>query len=148
MTIDNPNDADRVEQVRVSQSGSSEYVEQVVQDSAAAQRTASYQLTAILWLILGAVEALLALRVVLKLLASNPANPFANLVYSLSNLFVWPFAGLTITPSAGGIVLEIPTIIAMVVYALLGWLVISLIGVMLYRRPTSSARIERRDHLP
>ncbi len=148
MTIGNPNDADRVEKVRVSQQGSSEYVEHVVQDSAAAQRSFTYQITTIMWLMFGALEGLLALRVVLKLVAANPGNTFAGLVYALSDLFVWPFVGLTATPAAAGIVLEIHTIIAMVVYALLAWLLISLVKVLLFRRTESSARIERRDRLP
>ena len=68
MTIGNPNDADRVEKVRVSQQGSSEYVEHVVQDTAAAQRSFSFQITSLMWLMLGALESLLALRVILKLM--------------------------------------------------------------------------------
>jgi YggT family protein len=142
------NDADRVERVRVQQHGSSEYVEHVVDDAAAAQRTLAYQITAFLWLMFGALEGLLGLRLILKLLASNPSNPFAQLVYGLSDIFVWPFVGLTVTPSAAGIVIEIHTIIAMVVYAILAWLVISLVRVLLYRRSDRYVRVERRERLP
>ena len=148
MTIGNPNDADRVEKVSVQQHGSSEYVEHVVDDAAAAQRSFTYQITAILWLMFGALEGLLGLRLILKLLAANPSNPFAQLIYGLSDLFVWPFIGLTITPSAAGIVVEIHTIIAMVVYAILAWLVISLIQVLLFRRRERFVRVERRERLP
>ena len=148
MTIGNPNDADRVEKVRVQQHGSSEYVEHVVDDAAAAQRSFTYQITGILWLMFGALEGLLGLRLILKLLASNPSNPFAQLIYGLSDLFVWPFIGLTVTPSAAGIVVEIHTIIAMVVYAILAWLVISLVRVLLYRRSERYVRVERRERLP
>lgn len=148
MTIGNPNDADRVEKVRVQQHGSSEYVEHVVDDAAAAQRSLTYQITAILWLMFGALEGLLGLRLILKLLAANPINPFAQLIYGLSDLFVWPFVGLTITPSAAGIVVEIYTIIAMVFYAIIAWLVISLVRVLLYRRTERFVRVERRERLP
>lgn len=147
MTIDN-NDADRVERVKVQQHGSSEYIEHVVDDAAAAQRSFTYQITAFLWLMFGALEGLLGLRLILKLLASNPSNPFAQLVYGLSDIFVWPFIGLTVTPSAAGIVVEIHTIIAMVVYAILAWLVISLVRVLLYRRSDRYVRVERRERLP
>lgn len=148
MTIGNPNDADRIEKVRVQQHGSSEYVEHVVDDAAAAQRSFTYQITGILWLMFGALEGLLGLRLILKLLAANPSNPFAQLIYGLSDLFVWPFVGLTVTPSAAGIVVEIHTIIAMVVYAILAWLVISLVRVLLYRRTERFVRVERRERLP
>ena len=147
MTIVNRNDADRVEKVRVRKDGSSEYVEHVVENSAAAQRSFSYQITSLMWLLLGGLESLLLLRVILKLLAANPSNPFASFVYGLSDLFVWPFVGLTITPSALGIVVEINTIIAMVVYAMLGWLFISLVQILLYRRTERSVRIEERERL-
>ena len=147
MTIGN-NDADRVERVRVQQHGSSEYVEHVVDDAAAAHRTLSYQIIGFLWLMFGALEGLLGLRLILKLLASNPSNPFAQLVYGLSDIFVWPFIGLTVTPSAAGIVVEIHTIIAMVVYAILAWLVISMVRVLLYRRSDRYVRVERRERLP
>jgi YggT family protein len=148
MTHEHTHDADRVEQVNVSRHGSSEYVEHVVDDAAAAQRTFSYQVTGLLWLLLGALEALLGLRLILKLLASNPGNPFASLIYTFSDIFVWPFIGLTITPSAAGIVVEIHTIIAMVVYAMLGWLFISLVRLLLFRRTERSVSIQRREHLP
>ena len=148
MTIGNPNDADRVEKVSVRQHGSSEYVEHVVEDAAAAQRSFSYQLSAFLWLMIGALVALLALRVILKLMAANPSNAFARLIYGLSDLFVWPFVGLTATPSAMGIVVEIHTIIAMVVYAILGWLVVSLFSLLLYRTRSRSVVIEHREHRP
>lgn|SRR5574341_1985591 len=148
MTNEHTHDADRVERVNVRQHGSAEYVEHVVEDAAAAQRTLMYQITGLLWLMFGALEGLLALRLILKLLAANPANPFASLVYTLSDIFVWPFIGLTITPAAGGIVVEIHTIIAMVVYAMIGWLVISVVRLLLFRRTERSVSIEHRERMP
>lgn len=147
MTHEHTPDADRVESVNVRRHGSTEYVEHVVDNPAAAQRTFSYQVTGLLWLLLGALEALLGLRLILKLLAANPSNPFASLIYTLSDFFIWPFVGLTVTPSAAGIVVEIHTIIAMVVYALLGWLFIGVMRLLLFRRTDRSVSIERREHL-
>src|SRR3990172_464623 len=141
MTLGNPREADRVERVRVHQHGSSQYVERVVDNAAAAQRSFTYQVTGLLWLLLGALESLLALRLILKLMAANPANAFASFIYALSDVFVWPFIGLTVTPSAFGIVVEIHTIIAMVVYAMVGWLFISLFLLLLYRRSERSVII-------
>jgi len=144
--MENPNDADRVERVRVDQYGSAEYREHVVEDSAVARRALTSQLTGLIWLLLGALESLLALRILLKLVAANPGNPFAALVYTLSDLFVWPFVGLTVTPSAAGIVIEIHTFIAMLVYAVLGWLLVNLIWLVLYKRTARSILIEQRQH--
>lgn len=146
MTHANPNNADRVERVSVHQHGSGEYVEHVVDDAYAAQRSFAYQLTGVLWLLVGALESLLALRLILKLMAANPANPFASFIYGLSDIFVWPFNGLTVTPTAFGIVVEIHTIVAMVVYAMVGWLFVNLLSLLLYRRRERSVVIEQREH--
>jgi len=97
------------------------------------QRTFISRLTQLVWLLFGILEALIGLRVVLRLIAANPNSPFAALVYSASNLFVWPFAGLTRTPAAEGMVLDIPSIIAMFVYALVAWALVRLIWIVLDR---------------
>ncbi len=99
-------------------------------------RFASFKLTHLVWLVFGIIIGLIALRVGLKLVAANPANPFAAFIYALTDLFLWPFFGLTVAPAVGGIVLEIPSIIAMLVYALAGWLVASLVWFVLYRPPS------------
>lgn len=93
-------------------------------------RTSRWALTKIdqtLWLLLGILEALLGIRFFLKLIAANPASGFAQFIYGLSDLFLLPFFGLTQTPSANGSVLEIPTIIAMIVYALLFWFAVYIV---------------------
>jgi hypothetical protein len=91
------------------------------------------RLTQLVWLLFGILEALIGLRVILKLIAANPNSPFAALVYNASYLFVWPFTGLTRTPAAEGMVLEIPSIIAMLVYALVAWAIVRLIWIVLDR---------------
>jgi len=111
-------DSERVEEVRVHQHPGVEHRERVVQNVGAERRAALWKVTSLIWLAAGLLEALIGMRVLLKLLAANPGAPFAQLTYGLSEVFVWPFLGLTITPSAQGVVLEIPSIIAMIVYAL------------------------------
>jgi len=97
------------------------------------QRVATFKLTQLVWLLFGLLEALIAMRIILKLIGANAANPFAALVYSLSGLFLWPFFGLTGTPAANGMVLEIPSVIAMVVYALAAWAIARIVWLLLYR---------------
>ena len=97
------------------------------------RRVFTFKATYIIWLLLGLLEALIAFRIMLKLIAANPANPFAMLVYNFSYLFVFPFMGLTAAPAAGGAVLELSSIIAMLVYALLGWAVERIVWVIFYR---------------
>jgi len=68
----------------------------------------------------GAVIGLLTLRLVLALLGANRENPFAAFVFDLSNVFVWPFFGLfAYEPTYGVSQLELGTIVAIIVYALI-----------------------------
>jgi Zn-dependent protease with chaperone function len=97
------------------------------------RRIFTFKATQVVWLLLGILEALLALRFGLKLIGANPDSPFAVFIYGFTNLFLFPFAGLTATPSAGGMVLEFTTVIAMVVYALIGWAIERIIWVIFYR---------------
>ncbi|HEY4665785.1 MAG TPA: YggT family protein, partial [Anaerolineales bacterium] len=89
--------------------------------------------TQLIWLFLGVLEALLALRILLKLMAANPGNAFAAFLYSVTDIFLLPFVGLTGTPAVGEMVLELTSIIAMLVYALVGWGVERLVWVIFYR---------------
>ena len=107
------------------------------QDPGRQQRLFSFQASQLIWLAAGLLEALLALRIGLKLIGANPANPFAGLLYGVTGVFLVPFVGLTGTPAAGGFVLEISTVIAMVVYALLAWVIERLVWVIFYRPRTA-----------
>ena len=97
------------------------------------RRIFAFKATQVIWLLLGILETLLALRFVLKLIAANPASPIATFIYGVTGLFLLPFSGLTATPSAGGMVLELSTMIAMVVYALLAWGVERIVWLIFYR---------------
>jgi len=122
-----------------------EHQEKVVEDIGARQRQGVSRLIQLIWLLFGVLEATIGLRVFLKLIAANPSSPIARLVYNFTDLFLWPFAGLTVTPSAHGMVLEIPAVIAMLVYALLGWVLASLVWILFAR--SSNRRVtlyERR----
>lgn len=134
------------EQVREVHHGGHEHRERIVEDVNAAQRIQVYRFTQLIWLLFGVLEALLGLRIILKLIAANPGNPFASFVYNITELFVWPFQGLTGTPEAAGMVLEIHSLIAMLVYAILGWALVKLSWILLYnptsRRVTYEERIE------
>lgn len=72
--------------------------------------------------ITGFIIALLALRFILLLLGANQGNGFVDLVYGLSGVFAAPFFGIfSYEPAYGQSVFEVSTIIAMLIYALIGW---------------------------
>ena len=113
------------------------------------RRIFAFKATQLIWLFLGALEATLALRIILKLMAANPSNAFAAFVYSVTDIFLAPFVGLTATPAAGGMVLELSSIIAMLVYGLVGWGVERLVWVVFYRPRGPSVSVTQtstQDH--
>ena len=95
-------------------------------------RLLSFQSTKWMWLVLGIVEIIIGLRVLLLLIGVNPESPLAAFIYNLSAILL-PFAGLVGAPAAGGMVLEISSIIAMLVYALLAWGIERIVWVSFYR---------------
>ncbi len=84
--------------------------------------------------IFGVLEVLLALRVVLHALGANPGNAFADLIYGLTNPFITLFATLFTNPVIGRTaVLELTTIVAMIVYAILAWIIGRILWLVLSR---------------
>ena len=73
------------------------------------------------------VVILLGLRLVLALLGANPANGFANFIYSVSHPFVAPFFGLfSYKDNLGVGHFEVSTLVAMIVYAIITGLLVRL----------------------
>lgn len=102
------------------------------------KRIFTFKATELIWLLFGILEVMIGLRIIFKLIAANPGSPIVGLVYSFTDLFLLPFAGMTATPSAGGMVLEISSFLAMIIYALIAWAIERVIWVVFYR-PRSGA---------
>ena len=112
----------RVSEVRTSQN-----------ETGQEQRIFSFKATQLIWLFLGILEALIALRIGLKLIGANPESPIVALIYGFTYLFLFPFAGMTATPSAGAMVLELSSFFAMGIYALIAWAVERVVWLIFYR---------------
>jgi len=97
------------------------------------RRIFTFKATQLVWLLFGILEGLIALRIGLKLIGANPDSPIAVYLYGFTGLFLLPFEGLTGTPSSGGMVLEVSSVIAMLVYALIAWALERIIWVIFYR---------------
>jgi uncharacterized protein YggT (Ycf19 family) len=113
------------------------------------RRIFTFKATQLIWLFLGVLEALLALRILLKLMSANPSSTFAAFLYSVTDIFLSPFVGLIGSPAVGGMVLELSSFIAMLVYGLVGWAVERLVWVIFYRPRGPSVGITQtttRDH--
>ena len=91
----------------------------------------------ITYYVLGVLEVLLLVRLLLRLLGANEVSGFVSFIYSLSHIFVAPFNGIFNDQALGRSVFETSTLIAMIVYALLAWGIVSL-GRLLFA-PTNPA---------
>ena len=81
----------------------------------------------IIWTLVGILEIGLGLRFMLKLIAANPDSGFGVFIYGITSIFVAPFTALVGTPTAGGTIFELTTLIAMAVYALLAWIIVRVV---------------------
>ncbi len=86
-----------------------------------------YRGTQIIWYVLGIMEALLAFRFVLKLLAANPNAGFSSFIYSVTNFLVSPFVAVFKMSRVEGSVLEWTTLLAMLVYWFIAFAIMKLL---------------------
>jgi hypothetical protein len=76
----------------------------------------------IVYYITGFIVILLLIRMILLLLGANQGNAFVDFVYGLSGVFAMPFYGIfSYTPTYGSSVFETSTVVAILVYGLVGW---------------------------
>ena len=85
-----------------------------------------YRSTQVVWYLLGLLEALLAFRFVLKLLAANPSAGFSSFIYMVSRPFAAPFLSVFRITKVEGSVLEWTTLLAMFVYWLVAFGIVKL----------------------
>jgi len=85
----------------------------------------------------GLAELILGLRVVLRLFAANPEAAFVHWVYTTSDTLLIPFRNIfpVETISSSGFVLDLSALFAMLIYAVLGYAVISLLGLLPAQTP-------------
>jgi hypothetical protein len=111
------------ERVTPTPSVATDRTEATTYDPFAGRRAMSIKVTRAIYLIFGVIEALLLIRFVLKALGANAEAGFAQLIYGITGPLVAPFAGIFGTPqAASGATLELHTLIAVVIYALVAWL--------------------------
>ena len=132
------------ERVTTPQSVATDRTEATTYDPYAGRRATSIKVRRAIYLIFGVIEALLLIRFVLKALGANAEAGFAQLMYGVTGPLIAPFAGLFGTPQpGGGATLEVNTLIALVIYALIAWLVVR--GAELMFGEGRSASVARTD---
>ena len=139
---------DRREETVVTQQPGYAATEQMTRDVAAERRMTLFQITRIVWSILALLDILLGLRFILKLIAANPDSGFAVFIYGITGPFTAPFGGLIGTPTSGGMILEMTTLIAMAIYALVFWGVVSVMRIVMDRPIARTVTRSVREQTP
>jgi len=93
----------------------------------------------IIYFVMGFLEVLLALRFLFRIIGADPNNGLVNFVYNFTGVFVGPFNGIFNDQSLQrGNVIEVSTLLAMAMYAILTYGIIQLLYLVL--TPSRSTR--------
>ena len=79
-----------------------------------------------IWYLVILIEVFLLFRITLKALGANPSSGFVSFVYALSDPFALPFQGIFQTTYASGAIFEWSTVVAGLVYMLIGYALVHL----------------------
>lgn len=75
-------------------------------------------------IVFGIIEFLLAFRFIFKFFAANSGTPFVAWIYRMSASLVGPFAKILPDLKLGGFVVDFATLVALIVYAFIGYLIL------------------------
>jgi YGGT family len=99
----------------------------------------NFRAAAVVGLIIGVVDVVIAGRFLLQLLGASSQSSFVNIVYSVSAPLVGPFHGIFANSGSKANVFEPASLVAIVVYAVIGWGIVMLIRIATAPRGTRPA---------
>lgn len=97
---------------------------------------------AAVWWVVGLIDTLIAIRFLLKMFGANTGSAFVAFMYALTDPLVAPFHGIFNTAAAGRSVFEPESIVAILIYSLIGWGIVSLIRLMRRNRRTTTTVVD------
>lgn len=118
--------------------------DRVIEDTAADRFSALDMATRLIWFLTGLLLVGLIARFLLKVTAANAGSSFVAFIYNTTGPFVAPFRGIFADSASGNAVLEVSTIVAIVVWALIAFFVTWLLGILL-GGPSRGVREHRRE---
>lgn len=90
----------------------------------------NYRAIQVTWFVIALIATLIALRFALKLLGASPQAEFVGFVYGVTAPLVAPFRGIFADSAQGFFVFEPSSLVAMVIYLLIGWGIVALIKII------------------
>lgn len=111
-----------------------------VSSSRVASSPVGFRLVQLVWLIVGVVDAILALHFIFRAVGANNTG-FAHYIYRLGSSLAAPFEGIfTNTVAKGTTVIHWADLLAIVVYTIAAWIVAKLVRILATPRSGSSIR--------
>jgi hypothetical protein len=89
----------------------------------------NFRAAAVVGLIVGVVDVLIAGRFLLKLLGASSQSGFVGFIYGVTAPLVGPFHGIFSNSGAANNVFEPAALVAILVFALVGWGIVVLIRI-------------------
>jgi uncharacterized protein YggT (Ycf19 family) len=94
----------------------------------------------LVYLFFGVIDGLLLIRLVLKLLGANTSAGFTQWTYSVTDVLLAPFRNLLPTIGNEHSMLEMSVVVAILVYALIAWVLARLMAIIFFRDVTVARR--------
>jgi uncharacterized protein YggT (Ycf19 family) len=92
--------------------------------------THNYRAVQVIWFVTSVVTTLIAIRFVLKLLGASLQSGFVTFIYSLTDGLVSPFRAIFPATSGQSSTVDVAALVAIVIYALVGWGLVSLVKLL------------------
>jgi hypothetical protein len=99
----------------------------------------NFRAAAVVGFLVGAVDILVAARFLGKLLGASAQSAFVNFIYQVSGPLVAPFQGIFGNAGTGTNKFETADLVAIAVYAVIGWGLVMLIRIVTAPRGTKPA---------
>jgi len=90
----------------------------------------NFRATAVVGFIVGIIDVVIAARFLGKLFGASAQSAFVNGIYSVSSPFVAPFTGIFGDTGNKTNMFETASLVALVVYAVIGWGIVVLIRIV------------------
>ena len=92
--------------------------------------THNYRAGQVIWFVTSVISTLIAIRFVLKLLGASLQSGFVTLMYNLTDALVAPFRAIFPATSGASSTVDVAALVAIVIYALVGLGLVSLVKLM------------------
>ena len=99
----------------------------------------NFRAAAVVGFIVGVIDVLIAIRFFMKLLGASAESSFVNFIYGVTSPLVAPFHGIFPNSGSSANIFESGSLVALVVYALIGWGIVALIRIVTAPRGTRPA---------